>query len=668
MSFINPFFLYFLPLASVPVILHLLNKSRFKKVEFSSIQFLSALESDVIKKLKLKQLILLIIRTLIILLLILAFARPVVTTTQSGTNIKQGQTVYLLVDNSFSMSKSKKGRPLLDRQIDKILNLLEDSAYPFTLKLLTTTAPGQFKFRDLVKKHEKIKNILKDLETVSDKGRMTSALQTIQADVEDNQTVSPAVWILSDFQVAGQEMTRSLEAGLKNLNNCRILLFPIAYGEENYSIVGASFPDQIVEINNEINVSGLVDSEGQAGEVPISLFLEGERAGRTTLDFKNSRENTTEFEFIPTSPGVLNGKLALPADKFMQDNDHYFSIHIPEKLRVLITGRNQQEKEYLIKAARIRGANKFETKFVSRDAFATEDLFNYDVIILSELTGINTNLLNTFLERGGGLLVLPDQDERLAEYNKMAGKLTLPRWDRVQKMTGNNFIKLGNIEDEHPIFRDIWQGKKVLEPEFYQIPVFKVNGQKVIASYENGAPFLMVSGNSSNIILMATNPSEKWTDIQFTGLFAPLIHRVLSYLGGQTQFNFSYTTGDTIQLSRFNLENTQDITISTPSDKEYLPEINGGEKIFRKTLETGIYNIYYKNRKKTSFAVNVSEAEKKLQYLSAKELQNIDSLNYIQMYDENKQVEQTTTGEVSHWLILMVLLMAAGESWLARSE
>ena len=668
MSFINPFFLYFVPLASVPVILHLLNKSRFKKVEFSSIQFLSALESDVIKKLKLKQLILLILRTLIILLLILAFARPVVTTTQSGTNIKQGQTVYLLVDNSFSMGKSKKGRPLMDRQIEKIISLLEDNAYPFTLKLLTATTPKKFNFGDLVKKHEKIKNILKDIKIVPDKGRLTSALKTILADVQKNNLVSPAIWILSDFQVSSQELKRKIEAGFKDLNNGRILLFPIEFGEENYSIVEASFPDQILEINNEITVSGLVDSEGQAGEVPISLFLEGERAGRTTLDFKNRREIPSEFEFIPTSPGVLNGKLSLPADQFMKDNDHFFSIHIPEKIRVLITGENQQEKEYLIKAARVKGSNRFETKFISRDAFATEDLFKYDVIILSDITGINTNLLNTFLERGGGLLVLPDRKERLQDYNRLADKLALPRWDRVQKLSGNNFLKLGNIEDDHPIFRDIWQGKKVLEPEFYQIPIFAEKGQKVIASYENGAPFLMVAGNSRNIILMATNPSETWTDIQFSGLFAPLVHRVLSYLGGQTRFNFSYTAGDTIRLSRFNLDNMEDVTILTPSGREYLPETYTGEKIFRKTLETGIYNIYYKNRKKNSFAVNVSEAEKKLQYLSAKELQSIDSLDYIQVYDENKQVKQTTTGEVSHWLILMVLLLAAGESWLARSE
>ncbi|MCF7886018.1 MAG: BatA domain-containing protein, partial [Candidatus Marinimicrobia bacterium] len=98
MSFINPFFLYFLPLASIPIILHFLNKSRFQKVEFSSLQFLSELKNDVIKKLKLKQLLLLLIRTMIIIFIILAFARPLVDTKQSVLKIKRGQTLYLLVD------------------------------------------------------------------------------------------------------------------------------------------------------------------------------------------------------------------------------------------------------------------------------------------------------------------------------------------------------------------------------------------------------------------------------------------------------------------------------------------------------------------------------------------------------------------------------------------
>ena len=76
MTFLNPIFLWFLPLISVPIIIHLLAKRKSKLIDFPSLKFLKLLEQDALRKFNVKQLILLIIRTLMILLIILAFARP----------------------------------------------------------------------------------------------------------------------------------------------------------------------------------------------------------------------------------------------------------------------------------------------------------------------------------------------------------------------------------------------------------------------------------------------------------------------------------------------------------------------------------------------------------------------------------------------------------------
>ena len=78
MDFIFTSFLWFLPLASIPILIHVFNKLNIQTVEFSSIRFLKLIESDSINNLKLLQLLLLIIRTLIILFIILMLARPTV--------------------------------------------------------------------------------------------------------------------------------------------------------------------------------------------------------------------------------------------------------------------------------------------------------------------------------------------------------------------------------------------------------------------------------------------------------------------------------------------------------------------------------------------------------------------------------------------------------------
>ncbi|MCK4640205.1 MAG: BatA domain-containing protein, partial [Candidatus Marinimicrobia bacterium] len=73
MSFINSFFLYLLPLAIIPLVIHLIGRQRYYQHEFSTLRFLKQLEHDLIRKLKIRQILLLLLRILLILLIVLAF-------------------------------------------------------------------------------------------------------------------------------------------------------------------------------------------------------------------------------------------------------------------------------------------------------------------------------------------------------------------------------------------------------------------------------------------------------------------------------------------------------------------------------------------------------------------------------------------------------------------
>ncbi|HMA62235.1 MAG TPA: BatA domain-containing protein [bacterium] len=666
MTFLNPFFLYFLPLATIPVILHILNKSRFKKVEFSSLQFLLELQNDVIKKLKLKQLLLLILRTLIIILFIMAFARPVIKTERSSLHVKQGQTLYLVVDNSFSMGKTSKGQTLMEQQIARIIPLLENSSFPANVRLIKTTSPGQFDYAELTRSAETVVEELTEVEVSSMNGDLIKTLNTIHKDIQKSKLVSPLIWVLSDFQKPDGDYTAELEAKISDLSEYQMLFFQAQFSEENYSIVEAIFPNQLLEINSPVSISTQTQNEGQSGQIPLGLFLEGERAGRSLLDFSDKNTQFSEFQFIPTSSGVLNGKLSLSDDNFLADNEHYFSVHIPEKIKLLLTV-GEEEANYLQKAIQVNKSG-LSLETVNRQEFAARDLYNFDVIILSQIEGINLDLITSYLEQGGGLLIIPGQDEDRQYYNQFARKNQLPIWTQTRSFSGDNYLKLGTIDEQHPIFQNIWKGQRKFNARFYRIPEFKSNNHQVIATYEQGQPFLMIPKNNSQIVIMATNPSRSWSDIQFTGLFAPLVHRILTYLGGQKDFNYSYTIGDTISIGDFNIEDTQDLTITTPSAAEYIP---GGEenKIFDKTQDPGIYKIYTRNQPVSAFAVNISKHEKKCEYLSNQDFEKLGSIygsNLI--FNKDKTQKQTTAGELSPWIFFLTLGLIFAETWLSQSE
>src|SRR5262245_25141602 len=75
-SFLNPLFLFGLAAAAIPVIIHLFTRRRPKEVLFPSLEFLTEVNQSEIRRLKLKQWLLLLLRTLAILALALAMSRP----------------------------------------------------------------------------------------------------------------------------------------------------------------------------------------------------------------------------------------------------------------------------------------------------------------------------------------------------------------------------------------------------------------------------------------------------------------------------------------------------------------------------------------------------------------------------------------------------------------
>ncbi|MCW8803913.1 MAG: BatA domain-containing protein, partial [Ignavibacteriaceae bacterium] len=103
MTFLNPAVLFGLLAASIPIIIHLLNLRKLKIIEFSTLQFLKELQKNKIRKIKLKQWLLLALRVLIILCIVTAFARPtLVGVSIGGTTSAAKTTAVFILDDTFS--------------------------------------------------------------------------------------------------------------------------------------------------------------------------------------------------------------------------------------------------------------------------------------------------------------------------------------------------------------------------------------------------------------------------------------------------------------------------------------------------------------------------------------------------------------------------------------
>ena len=113
MNFLYPGFLFALLTIAIPIVIHLFNFRKFKKVYFSNVQFLKEAKEQNSSREKLKHLLVLFSRILAVAFLVFAFARPFVSS-EKTLNPSQRNLVSIYIDNSYSMETVNREGSLLD--------------------------------------------------------------------------------------------------------------------------------------------------------------------------------------------------------------------------------------------------------------------------------------------------------------------------------------------------------------------------------------------------------------------------------------------------------------------------------------------------------------------------------------------------------------------------
>src|SRR3954447_794346 len=127
MTFLHPALLWLLPLAAIPLLLHLLTLHRLKTVELSTFRFLFDSYVQQRRRLQFLEALLAMLRTLFLLLLVFMVSRPVIRNWDRlfGASGTGGRDVLLLVDCSASMNARTAGVSALERARSAALSVIE---------------------------------------------------------------------------------------------------------------------------------------------------------------------------------------------------------------------------------------------------------------------------------------------------------------------------------------------------------------------------------------------------------------------------------------------------------------------------------------------------------------------------------------------------------------
>src|SRR5579863_980689 len=111
--------------AAAPLVIHLLNRRRYRVVDWAAMDLLREALSRNKRLLHLRDILLLVLRTACVLLFGLALARPFFSTSSATTDANQPVHAVLVVDNSLSMGYRRLDGTLLDEAKARLNDFLD---------------------------------------------------------------------------------------------------------------------------------------------------------------------------------------------------------------------------------------------------------------------------------------------------------------------------------------------------------------------------------------------------------------------------------------------------------------------------------------------------------------------------------------------------------------
>jgi hypothetical protein len=683
MVFLNPSILLGLLAAAIPILIHILNFRKLQKVEFSTLSFLKELQKSKIKKIKLKQWLLLLLRTLIIIFIILAFARPTLENVSiaGGASTAKSSSLFIL-DNSFSMSyvgddgsNFNKSKKIAKNIISKMHEGDDIIILKSTDSVLTTSS------------QETATKFIDDLSITSITESTNSKLLKAIDILNQSNNINKEIFILSDLQETTLINKNSNDSLSKQLTDNKIKLYSFDMSSDNvnnYSVSNLSLLNSIIELNKPLTFSVAFSnySDLAINNIALSLFVNDKRVAQQSVSLNEKSDKIIYFETSLNSTGLIEARIEAEEDNIVQDNISYLSFIVPKKIKVLMLYEDITDLSF-IESAVSSISDQISITKQNILGVLNNRVTNFDLIFYVG-TKVNKSLdIANYLIEGGGLIFIPPKsvsENSLVELSKIIG---LPKVKDIinSKPSQGNYAEFGKIDFEHPIFQNLFekQTKKQIETaDLFKYIKFEepINAKSIIRLIDKSTFLGEYNFQKGKVLYLNSAVNLDWSNLAIKGIFAPLISRMVFYLTSANENLQTYTTGDLIPV-RIDKLTFPLVEVFSPNGEDKINLQNNSSDIlnYNFTSTPGIYNFYNNGDLLSTISVNVDRRESNLTKIDNNTLEafyeNLFSNNYLTFNsDENylEQISQARFGtELWKYFIIIVILLSLIEMYVARS-
>ena len=606
MNFLNPFVLIGLVAAGIPILLHLLNLRRMKTVEFSTLRFLKELQKTKIRRLKLKQIILLILRTLIIIFAVLAFARPTIEGTIPGLESYAKTSAVVIVDNSFSMDVSDEFGNRFIQSKNAALQVLGQLREGDEVTILRMADPYNVNKMSFSRNFEYIRDEITKLKIVNTVSDLNGTLRSAAALMEDATNLNHEIYIISDFQ---NNIFTGLEEDTTGLFDESITIYPVPIGFEsrteinNLSVDSLNIVSRIFQIERLVEVEANIKnySEKDAEDLVTTLVFNSNRVSQRSLDIPAGEIRNITIGAEPQSKGIYRCSMELENDALDADNRRYFGFVIPEKPDVAVIG--EQNSIEFIRIA-LSGSDEFESpanlSTFTPDQFSAIDPADFDIILFASGSIRATDLkrIETFVFNGGSALIFAEENISGNNFEELIANLGFGIIDKKQ-FSRSEPAAFSSVDKMHPLFEGVFKGttdrRAIVESPDIFLALANSGGQPLIEM--PGGNFLSESAyGEGKALYVSVSPDLGWSTLPLTGLFPTILYRSIVYLSSSEDLGRSVEAGEPLVLSLpKKFASGGNFKVIDPSGTEFFQQAailpSGASLSFEPFRQLGVYSV-----------------------------------------------------------------------------
>ena len=625
-QFAHPLFLFFLPIALMPVLIYLIAKNFHKKVDFGSFYFLKSVALYHVD-IKFLRYFILFCRCCIFLFLIFYFASPTIST-GGMTNVHADQSVIFLMDCSYSMQVENAGESLLDsmqQYANRIINIFYKGAkigyVAFANHILGQSMPFTYDQKDKLQKILNFDTVLQDTDVLPP---LQTAYQFLA--IPELQDTQKSIIIVSDMNKNGWHAYQEDNLLYRQISNYDpyVSIF-YTYNEQLQQIKNLSLhhvriydQDTLDWIYVDVSIDNL--SMDSFSEIPIILEYAHDDLMDATLEtyrfrtlskiisFDANESKTIRFQ-IPFSQRLHIGRITIQDRSLKADNSLFFTYQPTQKVKILslenYTGlsNNIMGSFYISEALSSLSDKLYDLDIVNMDVAESLDLTQYDLIIFHGLLNIKDSFiqkLEDYISNNGKCLIAlaSHYPVQYDFFSKIKSKL--PGTPGIATQNELSVYPHRSVQEKFSILDSEYDWDKIKIKTF--VPMSPVDGAQILLELENAEPILILSKDKNIAMISFDFNLVNGNDFVVKPVFVPFLKYLMENMSLQIQskgVSFNYILGvDDIPVD--DVLNYNHYSFDQKNNRWIV------QNLVKDTMQPGIFLSRMSDGKSRALAVNVN--------------------------------------------------------------